>query len=202
MEAEPRRGGVGLTLLLGAGLAAVAVVVAVAFQGEGRRMPSCQEAGPAPGLPGTSGEESCALPDVALERLDGNGVSRLRELRGRPVVVNFWASWCKPCVKEMPLLARAAADLADDVGFVGVNVQDQRLKARELAADTGVRYLLTEDPRGEFYEAIGGVGMPTTLFVDAEGVVVYRHTGEVDAARLAQLLRKHLGVDWDGPENA
>lgn len=202
MEAEPSRKGPALTLAVGVVLAAGAIALGVAFQGEGRRMPSCSEPGPTPGLPGTSGEESCALPDVALGRLDGNGVTRLRELRGRPMVVNFWASWCKPCVKEMPLLARAAADLADEAGFVGVNVQDQRPKARELAADTGVRYLLAEDPRGEFYEAIGGVGMPTTLFVDAEGIVVYRHTGEVDAARLARLLREHLGVHWNGPENA
>lgn len=190
------RGGSWRTLAVGVVVAAGAVAAGVAFQGEGRRMPSCAEASPTPGLPGTSGEESCALPDVALERLDGNGRIRLAELRGAPAVVNFWASWCVPCVKELPVLARAAADLGPRVGFLGVDVQDQVAKGRELAADSGVRFPLAQDPRGEFYAAVGGVGMPTTLFVDAEGTVVYRHTGEVSAARLAELLREHLGLEW------
>lgn len=190
------RGAAWVTVLLGLGLAAAAIAVGVAFQGEGRRMPSCAEETPAPGLPGASGEESCALPDVALERLDGNGTLTVSELRGSPAVVNFWASWCEPCVDELPVLARAAADLGPRIAFLGVDVQDQIAKARELAADSGVRYPLVQDPRGEFYAAIGGVGMPTTLFVDGEGTVVYRHTGELSAARLAELLREHLGVDW------
>ena len=190
------RGAAWPTLLIGVVMAAAAIAVGVAFQGEGRRMPSCVEASPTPGLPGTSGEESCALPDVALERLDGNGPLRLAELRGTPTVINFWASWCEPCIEEMPVLARAARELGPRVGFLGVDVQDQVAKARELAHSTGVRYPLAQDPRGEFYASIGGVGMPTTLFVDAEGTVVYRHTGEVSASRLAQLLREHLGLEW------
>lgn len=190
------RGATWVTVLLGLGLVAAAIAVGVAFQGEGRRMPSCAQESPEPGLPGTSGEESCALPDVALERLDGNGTLRPSELRGTPAVVNFWASWCEPCVDELPVLARAAADLDPQVAFLGVDVQDQVAKARELAADSGVRYRLVQDPRGEFYADIGGVGMPTTLFVDDEGTVVYRHTGELSAARLAELLREHLAVEW------
>lgn len=196
------RGTAWPTLLLGALLAVAVIVVAVAFEGAGRRTPGCDAASPTPGLPGASGEEFCALPDLALERLDGNGSMDLREeLRGGPAVVNFWASWCEPCVREMPLLARAAADLDGRVTFVGVDVQDQTDKARELAGRARVRYPLVSDLRGELYALVRGAGMPTTLFVDAQGTVVYRRTGEVDAGQLARLLREHLGVDWKPPKN-
>lgn len=201
-EPEPtRRRGAGPapTLILGVLVAVAAVLAAVAFQGAGRRTPSCEDASPTPGFPGTSGPEACALPDPALQRLDRDGQLRFSELRGTPLIVNFWASWCAPCAAEMPLFAQAARELDGQVAFVGVDVQDRPEPALELARRTGVAYPLVEDPRGELYEALRGAGMPTTLFVDARGTVVYRRTGEVDGPRLAELLQEHLGIAWNPP---
>jgi cytochrome c biogenesis protein CcmG/thiol:disulfide interchange protein DsbE len=199
-KSQRRRGaGPAPTLILGVLVAVAAVLAAVAFQGEGRRTPSCEDAAATPSFPGTSGPEACALPDPPLERLDTEGTLRFSDLRGRPLVVNFWASWCAPCAAEMPLFAQAARDLDGRVGFVGVDVQDRPEPALELARRSGVAYPLVEDPRGELYEALRGAGMPTTLFVDADGTVVYRRTGEVDAGRLAALLAEHLGVAWNPP---
>lgn len=194
----PRRRGAGPapTLILGLLVAVAAVLAAVAFQGAGRRAPSCEDAAPTPAFPGTSGPESCALPDPSLARLGEPGALRFSELRGTPLVVNFWASWCGPCAAEMPLFAQAARDLEGRVAFVGVDVQDRPEPALALARRTGVGYPLVEDPRGELYEALRGAGMPTTLFVDARGMVVYRRTGEVDGERLSALLAEHLGVAW------
>lgn len=198
---EPEAGAARLTLLLGAVLVVGVVAAAVAFEGAARRTPGCDDVRPTAGFPGSSGEESCRLPDVVLERLGTGGRLALRDLRG-PAVVNFWATWCEPCVDEMPLLARAARDLEGQVAFLGVNVQDRDGPALALAERTGVTYPLASDPRGELYEAVRGAGMPTTLFVAADGTVVYRRTGEVDAERLAELLRTHLGVAWEGPAEA
>jgi len=198
-DPAPRRRGAGPapTLILGVLMAVAAVLAAVAFQGAGRRTPSCEDAAPTPAFPGTSGPEACALPDPALPRLGDAGTLRFSEFRGTPVIVNFWASWCAPCAAEMPVFAQAARDLEGRVAFVGVDVQDRPEPALALARRTGVGYPLVEDPRGALYEALRGAGMPTTLFVDARGTVVYRRTGEVDAARLADLLREHLGVVWE-----
>lgn len=192
-----RRQGPGLAVVVGVLVAAAAVWAGVAFQGAGRRAPSCEDAAPTPAFPGTSGPESCALPDPALTRLGAAGTLRFSEFRGAPLVVNFWASWCGPCAAEMGVFAQAARDLEGRVAFVGVDVQDRSEPALALARRTGVGYPLVEDPRGALYEALRGAGMPTTLFVDARGTVVYRRTGEVDAARLSALLRKHLGVVWE-----
>ncbi|HWH33247.1 MAG TPA: TlpA disulfide reductase family protein, partial [Egibacteraceae bacterium] len=106
------------------------------------------------------------------------------------------------CIREMPLLARAAADLDGEVAFLGVDVQDQDAKAMRLAREAGVAYPLVRDPAGRLFTSLHGAGMPTTLFVDADGTVVYRRTGEVDAERFRELLREHLGVLWTPPAPA
>lgn len=186
-----------LTVVLGLALAAGVIAVAVTFQGSARRTPACGATEAEPGFPGRSGNESCRLPALELARLDSDGTLDLAEMRGTPMVVNFWATWCEPCVREMPMLGGAARDLTDKVTFVGVNVQDRAAQARDLAARTGVDYPLLSDPQGALYQAIQGSGMPTTLFINADGVVVYRRTGEVDRASFAKLLQEHLGVIWE-----
>jgi thiol-disulfide isomerase/thioredoxin len=91
---------------------------------------------------------------------------------GKPLVVNFWGSWCAPCVKEMPDFEAVHQELGDAVTFIGVNVQDTVSDAREMAERTGVTYTLVRDPGNELLRWFGGAGMPTTAFVDAGGNVV------------------------------
>ncbi len=91
---------------------------------------------------------------------------------GKPLVANFWASTCVPCITEMPDFEAVHQELGDEVGFVGVNVVDIPSEATRLARQTGVTYPLVRDPDGRLLRFVGGISMPTTAFVDAEGRVV------------------------------
>lgn len=139
----------------------------------------------------TSGD---ALPEATFQVLGGEEQVSTGDFRGTPTVVNFWATWCAFCVEEMPDLEAAHQQLGDAVRFVGIDRQDNREKALELAKETGVTYLLLESPDGGFYTRIGGRGMPTTLFVDADGIIRHRHTGPVTTEEVLALVEEHLGV--------
>ena len=114
---------------------------------------------------------------------------------GTPTVVNFWATWCGFCIEEMPDLQAAAEQLDGAVRFVGIDRQDPRDEALAFLEETGVTYDQVASPSGDYYVEIGARGMPTTLFVDAEGVVRYRHTGPLTRERVLELVAEHLGVD-------
>lgn len=118
----------------------------------------------------------------------------LASLRGRPVVVNFFASTCGPCVREMPALEADHQAFGDQVAFVGVAVNDRVDDALELAAETGVTYPLTADPTGEVFAASGSIHMPTTLVLDADGEVVHRLVGELEGDELRDALAD-VGVE-------
>ena len=96
---------------------------------------------------------------------------------GRPVVVNLWASWCPPCREEMPALANAANEYAGRVEFLGVNHQDTRDLALELLDETGIPYPSGFDPAGSVALDYGLYGMPTTIFISADGEMLERRTG-------------------------
>ncbi|MDP9406093.1 MAG: TlpA family protein disulfide reductase, partial [Actinomycetota bacterium] len=139
-------------------------------------------------------DEAFPLPDRTLDAFGDGAPVDLTAFRGTPLVVNFWATWCAPCVKEMPDFQQVASDVGDDVAFLGVNVQDSPAVAEPFATELGVDYALAADPQGEFYKQVRSFGMPTTLFVDADGAVVFRHTGALDAEQLRDLLERRLGV--------
>ena len=123
------------------------------------------------------------LPDLELATLDGD-VVRLTSWEGTPLVVNFWASWCPPCLKEMPDFEQVAQQRQGEVTIVGLNVRENAATAQQLATQTGVTYDLALDTRGEASRAFGGVNMPTTVFVNADGTIVGVHAGALDAASL------------------
>jgi thiol-disulfide isomerase/thioredoxin len=127
-----------------------------------------------------------AAPDVVGETLEGETIA-LADL-GTPTVVNFWASWCGPCVAEAPELAAVAQRYADDgVDVVGVNVQDSVTNARRFEADLDIPFPSWFDPSSQIAAAFGGVGptgLPTTLVLDAEGRVAARLFGAVTAPQL------------------
>ncbi|MDP8977836.1 MAG: TlpA family protein disulfide reductase, partial [Actinomycetota bacterium] len=131
-------------------------------------------------------------PDIGFERFDGRP-ARLRDWRGQPLVVNFWASWCPPCVAEMRDAFEPLHDkLGDRVAFLGVNLQDTPAAAREVVDRTGVSYELARDPDGALFTAFGGFGMPTTVLMDAEGWVVAQHAGALTETELEVLLADHF----------
>lgn len=111
----------------------------------------------------------------------------LAQFGSAPVVINFWASWCPPCRKEMPALATAARQLKGRVAFVGVDTSDDRNAAVAFAAYSQVGYPLGFDPQATVSRNYGVFGLPTTYFV-AGGKIVGRETGGMSQARLHQLL--------------
>ena len=131
-----------------------------------------------------------SLPDLTLSCL-GTGPARAVDAGdGRPTVVNLWASWCAPCVREMPLLQRTADRAGDAVRFVGIDVQDERDSAAGLLQATGVRYDQYADPDGEVRSAVRAIGLPVTLVFDAQGREVARRFGEIKGSWLDDALRE------------
>lgn len=128
-------------------------------------------------------------PDLAHP---GDAIS-LAQFRGRPVVVNFWASWCVPCRREMPLLEQRYRALRGRVAFLGVNTNDARGPALAFLRSTHVGYPSTYDPDGSAASAYGLVGLPTTVFVTATGRIAERRIGILDAASLGQGIDALLG---------
>ena len=130
-------------------------------------------------------------PDVSFALLEG-GTLRLADLRGTPVVVNFFATWCTPCVKEMPAFEEVHQELGEAVAFVGIDVRDSVSGARELVDRTGVTYTIGRDPSGEIFQAFEAVNMPSTFLLAADGTVVASHAGALDADGLRDLVAEHL----------
>ncbi len=126
------------------------------------------ERGPAP-------EEGRAGPDFLLERLGGSEV-RLSDLQGKPVLLNFWASWCPPCKEEMPEIVAAYERYKDDgLVVVAVNLQEADAKISDFAQRFGMDFPIVIDRSGNVGEAwrIGGAfqGLPSSYFIDSSGVV-------------------------------
>lgn len=199
---SPQGTGVGRTLLLGlvlvvAVLGGIVATVLLASDDAGQGSAAVPRAA-AQRLPGTQGAPPRPAPEVLpsapVEGFAGAPPVDLASYLGRPLVVNLWATWCAPCVEEMPHFQTVSADLAGEVAFLGVNVQDGPSQAEPFVAELGISYDLAADPRREFTEAIGAFGMPTTLFVDAQGGIVHRVTGPLTVTELREAIATHLGV--------
>ncbi len=134
-------------------------------------------------------------PAFVLADLDGNSVS-LADLRGRPVVVNFWASWCGYCIKEFPLLASAAAThQGDQLAVVGIVFRDGSEAAREFMNRMGATWPAAMDTNAEVAARFGIIWPPDTFFIDRKGVVVSRQIGQLSAADLERGLAGILGEE-------
>ncbi|MEA2622620.1 MAG: cytochrome c biosis protein CcmG, thiol:disulfide interchange protein DsbE [Chloroflexota bacterium] len=131
-------------------------------------------------------------PDFQLARLDGTLV-RLSGYRGRPVIVNFWASWCIPCRDEFPEFVAARAQHAQDgLEILGIVHLDGADAAAGFARERGADWPLLLDPKDEAWKAYQGIGVPSTYFIDREGVVRATSLGPVSAAALPIQLAKIL----------
>jgi cytochrome c biogenesis protein CcmG, thiol:disulfide interchange protein DsbE len=121
--------------------------------------------------------------------------SRLRGLRGHPVLVNVWAAWCGPCRVELPVLQRASLQWGRRVAFVGVDLRDNREAAHRLLRQIPLSYPSYDDPDAEIATGYRLIGTPSTVFYDASGRQTYVHQGpyygrgELDA----QIRRYALG---------
>lgn len=130
-------------------------------------------------------------PTFALVDLYGRTVS-LEELRGQPVVINFWATWCQPCMVEHPVLLEGSRRYRGKAHFVGVIYQDSPQAIQRFLAQSGSWGPSLVDPGGEVAIAYGVYGAPETFFVDSKGVVVEKVTGAIQPATLVDLLENLL----------
>lgn len=129
-----------------------------------------------------------ALPDVDPERFE----ALLSQLRGTPVLVNVWGSWCGPCTREAPALRAASEKYGDRVQFLGIDILDDRPSAREFMSRYGWRYPSLFDVRGAVRDALGYIGQPITLIYDERGDLSFEWQGEVSGERLDAELQKVL----------
>jgi len=131
------------------------------------------------------------VPDLTIRSLDGDEVS-LRALRGTPLVINFWASWCVPCRQEAPVLAAAAQRTAGKAQFVGVDIQDTDSAARAYEAEVKSPYPVGPAVHGS-YRDFGVTAPPETVFVDRHGTIQSRIIGPVDSHRMDIYMAEILG---------
>lgn len=138
------------------------------------------------------------LPDITLACLGQPTELSLQELPATPVVLNFWASWCGICRKEMPQLQRVADAAGDQVLFLGVNVKDGQRQARFLLDDLGMKFPNLYDEPGRSLDLLPSPGVPTTLVLAPDGEILDKVMGAMDMDRLRRLLTDRLGVRLAG----
>lgn len=144
-------------------------------------------------------EVGAEAPDFALvDARDPDHIVRLSDFRGTPVIVNWYASWCGPCRAEIPDFVQAKKTLGDEFQMLGVNLQESPSRAVGLLEELGAEYPAVVDDEGEVFAgyAIGVGGMPTTYFIDAEGVVRAARQGRVTEEALIDGLAE-LGVAYE-----
>ena len=130
---------------------------------------------------------------VAARRGLADGRLDLRELRGRPVVVNFWASWCIPCRDEAPILNASARAHAAKVVFLGVNVQDLSSDALAFSREFDTPYASVRDRGNGTYEDYGLTGVPETYYLDSGGRIVAHAPGAISRTSLEQGIAQAMG---------
>lgn len=131
-------------------------------------------------------------PDIALPNFEGETV-RLSDFEGQPLVVNYWASWCLPCLAELPGFEVVYQRHRGSLEFLGINLADDPTNALLVAADTGITYPLAIDQDGSSYLAFGGFAMPTTIFINSEGKVLEVYSGDLTAGELEARIERHFG---------
>lgn len=131
------------------------------------------------------------VPEVMLQGFDSGTVS-LDDFAGQPLVVNFWASWCVPCLAEMPGFERVHQQHQGEVAFLGVNLADDPGAAEAVLEQTGITYPVARDPDGSAFEVFQAFGMPTTVFISPQGTIVELYTGELSAEALAERIDRYF----------
>jgi cytochrome c biogenesis protein CcmG/thiol:disulfide interchange protein DsbE len=130
--------------------------------------------------------------DFTITLFSGEGFN-LAEQRGKPVMVNFWASWCPPCRDEAPVLERAWRAFKDrGVVFVGVDVWDAEADARAFVQRYDITYPNGPDPSGEVAIEYGVTGLPETWFLDREGRLVRRWVGALNDRQITAFLEEAM----------
>ena len=163
------------------GLLIIAAVVAVLFIGLGKDPQAI--ASPLIGRP---------APDFALKAVGTGETIDLAQYRGKPVIVNFWATWCHPCWDEHPVLTQTSQVLGNQVQFLGVVFQDDESRIKNFLQQRGWAYPTLVDQAGKTAIAYGVGGVPETYFLDKKGTIVAKFAGPMSADDIQTNLQKAL----------
>lgn len=136
----------------------------------------------------SAGQAGHPAPAFSAPRLDGAGTVSLSDLEGKPIVLNFWASWCEPCKEEAHVLRAAAKAYGGRVRFVGVDIHDARSDALRFVAEHDLAYLQLRDAGGDLARAYNLTGQPETFFIDAHGSIVEHVPGLLDRSTVDDVL--------------
>ena len=141
-------------------------------------------------LPPTVGAPS---PDFSLPQL-GESERRLSDLRGTPVVINFWATWCPPCIEEMPLLDHAAADYSGKMVVLGINSGESPELVQPFLEKNGITFPILLDQTESVTDLYFVRNFPMTFFIDADGVLRAQHIGVLREDQLSRYLTT-IGIE-------
>jgi thiol-disulfide isomerase/thioredoxin len=114
--------------------------------------------------------------------------TKLSDLQGKKVIVNFWATWCVPCEKEMPALQQAGQEYGDSVVVIGVNRDEEAPAIRAFAEELGVQFPLIANPERDISQRYRANNLPTTYFINTDGSIGSQRVGEMDYAFIKQQL--------------
>jgi cytochrome c biogenesis protein CcmG, thiol:disulfide interchange protein DsbE len=161
------------------GILIVAALVGILFVGLGKNPNEIRS--PLIGKP---------APSFALREAGTGRTIDIAQFRGKPVVINFWATWCGPCWEEHPILVANARMLGPNVQFIGVVFQDEESKILNFLNQRGSGYPTLVDDAGKTAIAYGVGGVPETFFLDANGVIQAKYNGPMDSDALQENLQK------------
>lgn len=182
-----------------AALAAVLVLAGCTASGEIMPTPEPEETSPFAACPAPADSsvvpEGRALPELTLECFTTGEPVALAQLP-KPAIINFWASWCPPCRKEMPALQAFADEMGERVLVLGVNTRDDWDAAASAGSAFGARYANLFDPQQTLLNALGLTGLPATVVVAADGSIVATDlTGALTLEKLRALVSENIGLD-------
>jgi thiol-disulfide isomerase/thioredoxin len=157
---------------------------------------AADDPGPTPSVSASNATQTSLLPETADELPDSDPERFRRlldELRGTPILLNFWGSWCPPCHDEMPRLVEAHREFGDRVQFLGIDIEDSRPDARAFIAEYGMTFPSVFDPPDAIKVSLGKYGQPVTVFYRANGEVSASYTGPIPEDVLRRNLRAIAG---------
>ncbi|HJO40226.1 MAG TPA: TlpA disulfide reductase family protein [Acidimicrobiales bacterium] len=126
-----------------------------------------------------------------------NGSETLKSLyeqNNQPMVVNLWATWCTPCLEEMPYFEAAHRKHGSKIQFIGINISDSPTRAKKRAEELHISYLLGNDPDGSFTKSLKAIGLPLTAFFNTEGKLSTIHQGPISEETLQESVMGLLDV--------
>ncbi|MBE0698936.1 MAG: TlpA family protein disulfide reductase [Anaerolineaceae bacterium] len=159
----------GLLFLIGGLLIGVLLGVLIVFGGSSNHQGAGQR------IPPTIGS---AVKDFTLEKLDGEPL-KISGVRGKPLILNFWATWCPPCKEEMPLLAQYADAYSDQLVVIGVNYAEEKDLVERFVNEQNITFPILLDKSGTVADIYFVRNYPMTFFIDKDGVLRAQHLGQL-----------------------